>query len=161
MITCNYREVNSLMNEVNILHQLCGCSYVINLLGLCIEPGHYAIVMEYIEGRNLYELLIHERDAHPDIEILENRAAMALEIARGMGFLHSQAPPIIHRDLKSANVLVDNNYHCKVKLLCGTDVLSNKFPFLCRLSTLVWQRLSSSLHSVLFSLLEQNRLQEH
>lgn len=33
---------------------------------------------------------------------------IATDVARGMGFLHNQAPPIIHRDLKSANILVHN-----------------------------------------------------
>jgi serine/threonine protein kinase len=70
--------------------------------------------MEYVNGRNLHELLIEEQDEHPHIQSLDSRTAMALEIARGMNFLHIQSPPIIHRDLKSANVLVDNNYHCKI-----------------------------------------------
>ncbi|XP_062508257.1 serine/threonine-protein kinase phg2-like [Corticium candelabrum] len=39
---------------------------------------------------------------------------MSLEIAKGMDFLHSLNPSIIHRDLKTANVLVDCNYSCKI-----------------------------------------------
>ena len=41
---------------------------------------------------------------------------MSLEIAKGMDFLHSLNPSIIHRDLKTANVLVDCNYSCKVSI---------------------------------------------
>lgn len=39
---------------------------------------------------------------------------MALDIARGMNYLHHCNPPIIHRDLKSSNLLVDKNWTVKV-----------------------------------------------
>ena len=39
---------------------------------------------------------------------------MALEIAQGINYLHSFKPPILHRDLKSLNILLDKNYVCKI-----------------------------------------------
>ncbi|GMP76320.1 hypothetical protein CsSME_00033054 [Camellia sinensis var. sinensis] len=39
---------------------------------------------------------------------------MALDVARGMNYLHHYNPPIIHRDLKSSNLLVDKNWTVKV-----------------------------------------------
>ncbi|KAG5237111.1 dual specificity protein kinase splA [Salix suchowensis] len=45
---------------------------------------------------------------------LRRRAHMALDIARGMNYLHHYNPPIIHRDLKSSNLLVDKNWTVKV-----------------------------------------------
>ena len=42
------------------------------------------------------------------------RLRMALEGATGMLHLHSQTPPIVHRDLKSPNLLVDGHWHIKV-----------------------------------------------
>ncbi|XP_026429682.1 serine/threonine-protein kinase STY46-like isoform X1 [Papaver somniferum] len=42
------------------------------------------------------------------------RVLMALDIARGMNYLHRHNPPIIHRDLKSSNLLVDKNWSVKV-----------------------------------------------
>lgn len=39
---------------------------------------------------------------------------MALDVARGMNYLHCRKPPIIHRDLKSSNLLVDKNWTVKV-----------------------------------------------
>jgi len=42
------------------------------------------------------------------------RLGMILDAAKGMQYLHSCNPPIIHRDLKSPNLLVDKNYNVKV-----------------------------------------------
>ena len=39
---------------------------------------------------------------------------MALDAAKGMLYLHTRTPPIAHRDLKSANLLVDSQWHVKV-----------------------------------------------
>jgi len=39
---------------------------------------------------------------------------IALEVALGMHYLHSLNPPLVHRDLKSANILIDKNWHAKI-----------------------------------------------
>lgn len=38
----------------------------------------------------------------------------AVSVARGMAYLHSRQPPILHKDLKSPNILVDANWRIKV-----------------------------------------------
>jgi serine/threonine protein kinase len=70
--------------------------------------------MEFVENGNLEDLLLGDLTSHPIIEQWECRIRMALDVATGMNFLHKLEPPIIHRDLKTANVLVDIRYCCKI-----------------------------------------------
>ena len=103
------------MGEASILKSLVDCPHIVRFLGLCIDPGHYAIVMEYVEYGNLENMLLSGVDEHPVIKQWNCRIRMAADIAKGMNYLHSRAKPIIHGDLKTANVLVDCNYCCKVR----------------------------------------------
>ncbi|KAF8392405.1 hypothetical protein HHK36_022747 [Tetracentron sinense] len=51
----------------------------------------------------------------PNCQIDEKRRIkMALDVARGMNCLHTSIPTVVHRDLKSPNLLVDNNWNVKV-----------------------------------------------
>ena len=83
---------------------------------MCLEDGHYAIVMELVENGNLEDILISKESKYDEIKQWNHKLTMSLEIAKGMNFLHSLDPPIIHRDLKTANVLVDRNFSCKVSV---------------------------------------------
>lgn len=53
----------------------------------------------------------------PDLALDDRRRLrMALDVARGMNYLHSCRPPIVHRDLKSPNLLVDKDFTVKVSI---------------------------------------------
>lgn len=73
-------------------------------VGACADKGHVMIVTEYCSGGSLFSLLHEKKSIN-----LSNRQKfrMALDIAKGMNFLHTQGTiPILHRDLKSLNLLV-------------------------------------------------------
>lgn len=71
---------------------------IIALRGACLSPPHLCLVMEYARGGALSRVLAGRR-VPP--HVLVN---WAVQVARGMNYLHNDAPvPIIHRDLKSIN----------------------------------------------------------
>jgi serine/threonine protein kinase len=92
--------------------------YVIRTLGGCFEIGYYTIVMEYGAKGALSKLLrepeaCNEADARA-ISDWGVRYQIALDIARGMAYLHNYRPAIIHADLKSDNVIIDQSYRAKL-----------------------------------------------
>jgi serine/threonine protein kinase len=72
--------------------------------------GSLYLVTEYMPKGSLWEVL-RSKDS---VLSAGTRYQMALDIARGMSYLHSLQPPILHRDLKALNLLVDNSHNVKV-----------------------------------------------
>ncbi|KAL3538228.1 hypothetical protein ACH5RR_001594 [Cinchona calisaya] len=75
------------------------------------QPPTFMIITEYVSGGSLRSYLNkieRNRELLPLIKVI----AMALDIARGMGYIHSQG--IVHRDLKPDNILISNDFHLKV-----------------------------------------------
>ena len=73
---------------------------IVAFLGANVEQ--LAIVTEFVVQGSLFDLL---RNRSTEITI-PLALRIALDIARGMSYLHAANPPIIHRDLKSPNVLI-------------------------------------------------------
>ncbi|GAB2277557.1 Serine/threonine-protein kinase edr1 [Dionaea muscipula] len=95
--------------EVRIMRRLRHPNVVL-FVGAVTRPPNLSIVSEYLPRGSLYHI-IH----HPKCLIDEKRRIkMALDVARGMNCLHTSRPTIVHRDLKSANLLVDDNWNVKV-----------------------------------------------
>ncbi|CAK7335460.1 unnamed protein product [Dovyalis caffra] len=74
------------------------------------SPERLAIVTEFLPRGSLFKTL-HKNSQALDIR---RRLKMALDVARGMNYLHHRNPPIVHGDLKSSNLLVDKNWTVKV-----------------------------------------------
>ncbi|MDP8954922.1 MAG: Stk1 family PASTA domain-containing Ser/Thr kinase, partial [Actinomycetota bacterium] len=71
------------------------------------EGGTYFIVMEYIEGRSLAQIIKDEGRLHPD-----RAADITADAAAALGFAHRNG--VVHRDVKPGNVLIDVNGNVKV-----------------------------------------------
>ncbi|KAL0425330.1 UNVERIFIED_CONTAM: putative serine/threonine-protein kinase SIS8 [Sesamum radiatum] len=83
---------------------------VVLFMGAITRPPNLSIVTEFLPRGSLYRL-IHR----PNNQLDERRRLrMALDAARGMNYLHNCTPVIVHRDLKSPNLLVDKNWVVKV-----------------------------------------------
>lgn len=76
----------------------------IQFMGCCTSPNPQAlcIVMEYMPMGSVYKIL-HDESITLEISTIKN---MMLDAAKGMNYLHKSDPMIIHRDLKSHNLLV-------------------------------------------------------
>lgn len=86
------------------------CAMQVMFLGACRVPPDIALVMEYCPRGTLHRLLHRSSVPLP----LPMRIKMAMHVARGMLALHTSLPRIIHRDLKSANLLVGASFEIKV-----------------------------------------------
>jgi serine/threonine protein kinase len=84
---------------------------VVNFIGACHRAPARCLVTEYCARGSLDKLLHGPTGAGLS---LTKRVEFALDVARGMAALHSQRPPIIHRDLKTANLLVTSRMEVKV-----------------------------------------------
>ncbi|DAZ97105.1 TPA: hypothetical protein N0F65_010428 [Lagenidium giganteum] len=91
---------------------------IVSLIGACLEPPNLCMVMELCDC-SLYHLL-HDTNAFFSVQHLTR---IAQDIAAGMRYLHSLSPAIIHRDLKSQNVLLDKKGAAK---LCDFGLVRTK-----------------------------------
>ncbi|CAL4066041.1 unnamed protein product, partial [Meganyctiphanes norvegica] len=74
---------------------------IVALMGVCLAEPNLCLIMEYARGGSLSRVLQQRR------VIVSVLTDWAIQIARGMNYLHNQAPiTLIHRDLKSSNVLL-------------------------------------------------------
>ena len=87
---------------------------VVLYLGVCLDPP--CVVTEYCARGSLNDVLKRALYNAKYAEQLDWRVrlSMALDAAKGMNYLHTSDPPVIHRDLKSPNLLVDKHWRVKV-----------------------------------------------
>uniref|UniRef100_J3NA73 non-specific serine/threonine protein kinase n=1 Tax=Oryza brachyantha TaxID=4533 RepID=J3NA73_ORYBR len=83
---------------------------IILFMGAVASLERLCIVTEFLPRGSLFRLL-QKNTGKLDPR---RRVHMAIDIARGMNYLHNSSPPVIHRDLKSSNLLVDKNWTVKV-----------------------------------------------
>ncbi|KAE8677083.1 Receptor-like serine/threonine-protein kinase NCRK [Hibiscus syriacus] len=101
--------------EVELLSRLHHC-HVVPLLGYCSESsGKHAdrlLVFEYMPNGNLRDCL---DGISGETMSWETRVRIAIGAARGLEYLHEAAAPrILHRDVKSTNILLDKNWRAKI-----------------------------------------------
>ncbi|KAI5077479.1 hypothetical protein GOP47_0007303 [Adiantum capillus-veneris] len=81
---------------------------VVQFIGACTRPPHLCIVTEFMSGGSVYDQL-HK---HKSMFKLPTLLRVAIDVSRGMDYLHQCN--IIHRDLKAANLLMDEHEVIKV-----------------------------------------------
>ncbi|XP_061360138.1 probable serine/threonine-protein kinase At1g01540 [Gastrolobium bilobum] len=100
---------------------------LVRLLGYCVEGAYRMLVYEYVDNGNLEQWL------HGDVGAVspltwDIRMNIILGTARGLAYLHEGLEPkVVHRDVKSSNILLDRQWNSKVsdfglaKLLCSEN----------------------------------------
>ncbi|KAL5566124.1 hypothetical protein UlMin_029288 [Ulmus minor] len=96
--------------EVDLLSRL-HSPYLVELLGYCADQHHRLLIFEYMPNGTLQH---HLQNQHRPLD-WGTRLRIALDCARALESLHEHAiPPVIHRDFKCTNVLLDQNFRAKV-----------------------------------------------
>ncbi|CAF3870313.1 unnamed protein product, partial [Rotaria sp. Silwood1] len=90
------------------------CPNIISFYGACTEPGKYALVMEYMSLGSLYKIL------HEDNLVLTwpERLSIAFQTSNGINYLHQLLEPVLHRDVKSLNFLIERAYEGYTVKVC-------------------------------------------
>lgn len=87
---------------------------LVRLLGYCIEGVHRMLVYEYVNNGNLEQWLHGAMRQHGTLT-WEARMKVLLGTARALSYLHEAIEPkVVHRDIKSSNILIDNDFNAKV-----------------------------------------------
>nr|GLL23902.1 serine/threonine-protein kinase-like protein At5g23170 [Ipomoea trifida] len=106
-------ESSNLENEARVLSSLPPCPYVVKLHGTSRDElgNRVVLVMEHLPNGTLHDAL-HAASATPLAWVL--RARIAIRVAKALRFLHRRSPPVVHRDVKSANILFDARWDAKL-----------------------------------------------
>lgn len=95
------------------------------LLGACPENG--CLVYEYLENGSLEDYILN-RNGKPPLPWF-SRFRIVFEMACGLSFLHNSKPePIVHRDMKPGNILLDRNYVSKISDVGLAKLISEAIP---------------------------------
>ncbi|EDV23696.1 uncharacterized protein TRIADDRAFT_26486 [Trichoplax adhaerens] len=100
--------IKNFKNEADLFFLLShpGHLNVVTLKGICVQPPRFCLIMEYCRGGELSRTLAKY------LVPLGVLFDWAIQIADGMNYLHHQGPiSLVHRDLKSNNILLDNCYN--------------------------------------------------
>lgn len=102
----NAKSKRDLLREATTMQRL-DSVYIVKFLGVCIQPDCVSLVMEYMSKGNLFNYM-HNVDVMP----WTFRYTIALDVTQGLNYLH--ANKILHRDLKSPNVLLNHTFNAKL-----------------------------------------------
>ncbi|KAJ6855686.1 hypothetical protein NC651_040354 [Populus alba x Populus x berolinensis] len=103
-----YKEFLAEVQLLMIVHH----RNVVPLIGYCNEHDNMALVYEYMANGNLKEQLLENST---NMLNWRERLQIAVDTAQGLEYLHNGCrPPIVHRDLKSSNILLTENLHAKI-----------------------------------------------
>ncbi|MDS4026282.1 MAG: protein kinase [Candidatus Contendobacter sp.] len=89
-------------NEARVMARL-RHPHIIQVFDIGQDAGRHYFVMEYIRGRNLYDILKQE-GALP----LSKALTIGAQVGEALAYAHTQQPPVVHRDIKPHNIMLED-----------------------------------------------------
>ncbi|CAK9871250.1 unnamed protein product [Sphagnum jensenii] len=109
----SHQSRQEFFNEIELLSMV-HHKYLVSLIGYCLAPNNYMLVYEYMSGGDLRNRL-HGESAMEKPLTWRQRTTIILQVAEGIEYLHDKcSPAIIHRDVKTTNILLTSNMVAKV-----------------------------------------------
>jgi len=105
---------------------------IVMFLGACTQLPNLCIVLEFCSRGSLWNVL-HDKNINMPWSL---RKKISLDIAKGVLYLHSFEIPVLHRDLKSLNILLDDNFNGKLADFGWTRMKANVMT--CKIGTYQW-----------------------
>ncbi|KAJ8753641.1 hypothetical protein K2173_025632 [Erythroxylum novogranatense] len=98
------------VQKLSLLHH----QNLVNLIGYCADGDQRLLVYEFMSNRSVEEHLLEMQQDKKPLDWY-TRIRIALGAAKGLEYLHDQAdPPVIYRDLKPSNILLEDDYNPKL-----------------------------------------------
>ena len=123
MIAFDDSTFDKIQREIKLMEKL-NHPNIINLIDSKEENNVISLLLEYAEG-NLFDMIskkFNKKEYFEEKDILK----IFYGIVKAVYYLHSQNPPIIHRDIKIENILVKNNQYVLCDFGSKYDNLINK-----------------------------------
>lgn len=112
-IQCESAEILSSFQKEAELNCKLRHPNIVLFMGICMQPTKICLVTELMVRGDVRELLSRSRNGRLRLD-WPLRQQWALDTAQGMAYVHSLDPPMIHRDLKTNNLLVDRGMSVKI-----------------------------------------------
>ncbi|XWS12674.1 hypothetical protein CRYUN_Cryun37aG0110600 [Craigia yunnanensis] len=115
--------VREFLTEINTISNVKHPNLV-QLIGCCVQGTNRTLIYEYVENKSLDKVLLDQRSTNFKLD-WSKRSVICIGIARGLAFIHEElVPHIVHRDIKSSNILLDKDFNPKI----GDFGLAKLFP---------------------------------
>lgn len=110
----NMTHIESFLTEIKLLASL-EHPHVVQFVGVAWDSLlDLMCLTEFMDGGDLRSLLMHYEDTNHEEGFDLEKTGIALEVAHALTYLHSLKPMVLHRDLKSRNILLTNSLQAKL-----------------------------------------------
>eukprot|EP00644_Phytophthora_capsici_P006497 jgi/Phyca11/118320/e_gw1.36.173.1 len=110
----NIQHVNDFLAEAKLTATM-DHPHIVTFIGVAWDSlSNVCVVLEFMDGGDLRTLLASYEATKRPVGFNKQKATIALHVCHALTYLHSLMPPVIHRDLKSRNILLNRNLEAKL-----------------------------------------------